>query len=64
MEVEAIHMSFTRRIIVLMEKGLASHADDLGLGCRIRILDKINNGGDGIAHDLAFGPAESDSESL
>ena len=64
MEVKTIHMLIEQRIILLVEKGLAGHADDLGLGVGIGMLNEINNGRDGIADDLAFGPAECGSEGL
>ena len=59
-----LHVLLKQERIFLMLHRLTSHPNYLRDDFAIGMLDEINDGGDGIAHDLAFGPAESGSEGL
>ena len=59
-----LHVRLKQERIFFMLHRLAGHADDLGLSVTVWMLDETNNSCDGIANDLAFGPAECGSESL
>lgn len=59
-----LHVLLKEERIFFMLQSLAAHADDFGLRCATGILNKINNGGNRIANDLAFAPAEDGCEGL
>ena len=46
MKVRTIHMLLEQRIILLVEKGLTCHEDDLRYGLAIGILNQVNDGRD------------------
>ena len=59
-----LHVLLKQERTFFVLHGLTAHSNDFRNGVTIGMLDEIDNGSDGIAHDLAFGPAESGSESL
>ena len=59
-----LHVLLKQERVFFVLHGLTGHSNYLRDDFAIGMLNEINDGGDGIAHDLAFGPAESGSESL
>jgi hypothetical protein len=50
--------------ILFMTERQSRHGDELGFLFRVGVMNQMQNMGDGIANDLAFGPAECDGQSL